>query len=204
MAWSTFTSSELLTCDANFEAFHDGTDAIVLTLTPRELLDLNFTIASEVGEADDLEIQVLGGNRVVDGSAVVANTTDTLIGIAVADTEADDYYMGMYLNMTTGGETKDIREIADYDKTGGTAEDQCTLVRALTGTPSVAETCSIYHMRPISQFIIVAETTLTEDLPQNSGVTVMGFPYIIVRARATGGTDAHIALMTYAKDGVSA
>ncbi len=204
MAWATFVSSELLTCDANFEAFHDGTDAIIISLNPRELLDLNFTIASEIGEADDLEIQILGGNRVVSGSAILASSTDTLIGLAAGDTEADDYYMGMYLAMTQGGETKDIREIADYDKTGGTVEDQCTLVRALSGTPSTAEQCSIFHMRPISQFIITAETTLTEDLPQNSGITVMGFPFIIARARATTGVDAHIALMTYTKDGVSA
>lgn len=203
MAWATFVSSELLTCDANFEAFHDGTDAIVITLNPRELLDMNFTIASEVGEADDLEIQILGGARVVSGSAILVSSTDTLIGLAAGDTEADDYYMGMYLNMTQGGETKDLREIADYDKTGGTVEDQCTLVRALSGTPSTAEQCSIYHMRAISQFIITAETALTEDLPQNSGVTVMGYPFIIARARATAGNDAHIALMTYTKDNVS-
>lgn len=204
MAWATFVSSELLTTDANFESFHDGTDAIIISLNPRELLDLNFTIASEIGEADDLEIQILGGNRVVSGSAILASSTDTLIGLATGDTEADDYYMGMYLAMTQGGETKDIREIADYDKTGGTVEDQCTLVRALSGTPSTAEQCSIFHMRAISQFIITAETALTEDLPQNSGVTVMGFPFIIARARATAGNDAHIALMTYTKDGVSA
>lgn len=203
MAWAAFVSSELLTCDANFEAFHDGTDAIVISLNPRELLDMNFTIASEVGEADDLEIQILGGARVVSASAILASSTDTLIGLAAGDTEADDYYMGMYLNMTQGGETKDLREIADYDKTGGTVEDQCTLVRALSGTPSTAEQCSIYHMRAISQFIITAETVLTEDLPQNSGVTVMGFPFIIARARSTGGTNAHIALMTYTKDNVN-
>lgn len=204
MVWDGFISSELLTCDANFEAFHDGTIAILLQPNPRELLDKIFTIASEVGETDDLEIQVLGGNRVVSGSAILVNSTNTLIGLAIGDTEADDYYRGMYLGMTQGGETKDIREIADYDKSGGTVEDQCTLVRALSGTPATAEQCSIYHMRPISQFIITAETTLTEDLPQNSGLTVMGFPFIIVRARSTGATDAHIALMTYDKDGVSA
>lgn len=203
MAWATFVSSELLTTDANFEAFHDGTDAIVITLNPRELMHLTFTIASEVGEVDDLEIQILGGSRVVSASAILASSTDTLIGLAIGDTEADDYYMGMYLNMTQGGETKDIREISDYDKTGGTVEDQCTLVRALTGTPSTAEQCSIYHMGVISQFIITAETALTEDLPQNAVVSVMGFQYVIPRARATGGTDAHIALMTYTKDGVS-
>ena len=204
MAWASGVSSELLTCDANFEAFHDGSKAIVLTLNPRELLDLNFTIASEVGEVDELEIQVLGGNRVVAGSAPLASSTDTLIGLASGDTEADDYYMGMYLNMQQGGELKDVREISDYLKTGGTVEDQCTLVRALTGTPSTAEQCDVFHMRPIAQFLIIAETTLTEDLPQNSGISVMGFPYVIARARSTGGTDAHIALMTYTKDGVSA
>ena len=203
MAWSTFTSSALLTCDANFEAFDDGTDAHIITLNPRELLDLNFTIASEVGETDDLEIQVLGGNRVVSASAILVSSTDTLIGLASGQSETDDYYMGMYLVMTQGGETKDVREIADYDETGGTVEQQCTLVRALSGTPSTAEQCSVFHMRPIAQFIITAETVLTEDLPQNGGLTVIGYPYIIARARSTGATDAHIALMTFTKDGVS-
>ena len=204
MAWDAFASSELLTCDANFEAFHNGTDAIIISTTPREFVDFNFTIASEVGEVDDLEIQILGGNRVVSASAILASSTDTLIGLASGQTEADDYYMGMYLAMTQGGETKDIREISDYIKTGGTVEDQCTLVRALSGTPSTAEQCSIFHMRPVSQFIIKAETTLTEDLPQNGGVLLVGHPYYIARARSTGGTDAHIALMTYTPDGVSA
>ena len=202
MAWSTFTSSELLTCDANFEAFHDGTTAIVLSLNPRELLDLNFTIASEVGEVDDLEIQILGGNRVVNDSVSQTITSTTVFEIADADDEAADYYIGMYALFTSGGEIKDVREISDMTTSAGTPT--LTVVRALSGTPTATETVDIFHMRPISQFTITAETVLTEDLPQNSGIPVMGFPFIIVRARSTGGTDAHIALMTYTKDGVSA
>lgn len=204
MAWDAAIASALLTCDANFEAFSDATKAIVITPNPREICSFSFSIASEVGEADDLEVQILGGHRLISGSAILASSTDTLIGLAIGDTQADDYYMGMYLNMIQGGELKDVREIADYDKTGGTVEDQCTLVRALSGTPSTAEQCSIYHMRAVSQFIITAETILTEDLPQNSGVNVMGYPFLIARARSTGGTNAHIALMSYALDGVSA
>ena len=120
MGWAVPVSSEVMTTDANFEAFHDGTDAIIITLNPRELLDINVSIASEVGEVDDLEVQVLGGNRVVSASGLLAGSTNTLIGLNSGDTEADDYYMGMYLGMTQGDETKDIREISDYDKTGGT------------------------------------------------------------------------------------
>jgi len=201
MAWGTSTSSELLTCDANFEAFHDGTTAIVLSLNPRELVDLNFTIASEVGEVDDLEIQILGGSRVVNNSVTQTITSTTVLEMADADDEAADYYMGMYFLMTTGGEIMDVREISDMTTSAGTPT--VTLVRALSGTPTATETCDVFHMKPISQFIIPAETTLTEDLPQNGGVTVMGYPFVIARARSTGGTDAHIALMTYTKDGVS-
>lgn len=202
MVWASAISSELLTCDANFEAFHDGTDAIVISLNPRELLDLNFTIASEIGEADNLEIQILGGNRVVNNSVSQTITSTTVFEIADANNEVADYYMGMYARFTTGGELKDVREISDMTTSAGTPT--LTVVRALSGTPSAGETVDIFHMRPISQFIITAETVLTEDLPQNSGVTVMGYPFIIARARSTGGTDAHIALMTYTKDGVSA
>lgn len=201
MAWATLVESELLTCDANFEAFIQGVNAIVISLNPRELLSMTFSIASEIGEADDLEIQILGGHQITDGNGLDAVTSDTVIDLnTTSDTEANDYYMGMYFNMTSGGETGDVREIADYTN----SNDRVTLVRALTGQPTASETYAIYHMHTISQFIITAETTLTEDLPQNSGVTVIGYPFIIARARSTGGTDAHIALMSYRLDGVSA
>lgn len=201
MAWATFVSSELLTCDANFEAFDDGTNAIVITLNPHELLAMAFSIASEVGETDDLEIQILGGSRITTGNGLDAVTSATVMDLdTAADSEADDYYMGMYFLMTSGGEVADLREVSDYTN----ANDRITLARALSGTPSAAETYDIFHMSAIAQFLVIAETVLTEDLPQNATITVSGYEYIIARARATGATDAHAALMTYQKDGVSA
>ncbi len=200
MAWASSVTSTALTCDANFEAFDDGTNAIVISLNPRELLDMNFSIASQVGELDDLEIQILGGQRIINNGITGTITSTTVIDLAAGDNEANDFYMGMYFLMTSGGEVKDVREISDYVS----STDAATLVRALTGTPTITETYDIFHMRAISQFIITAETALTEDLPQNAGVTVLGYPFVIARARATGGTNAHEALMTYTKDGVSA
>ncbi len=200
MTRASVVESELLTCDANFEAFHDGTKAIIISPNPRELVSFTFSIASEVGELDDLEIQILAGQLITTGNGLDAVTSSTVMDLdTAADSEANDYYMGMYFNMTTGGELKDIREIADYTN----SDDRITLVRALLGAPTAAETYDIYHMAPYSQFKIKSEQTLTEDLPQNARVDVMGPAKLIARARSTGGTDAHIALMSYQLDGVS-
>lgn len=198
MVWASAAISALLTCDANFEAFDDGTNAIVIALNPRELVDIVNSIASQVGEADKLEIQILAGQRIINGNALAAVTDASNMQLAAADNKADDYYMGMYFLMTSGGEVKDVREISNYVN----STDVITLARALSGTPTAAETYDIFHMRRISQFEITAETVLTEDLPQNGGDQVSGYPFVIVRARS-GAADAHIALMTYTKDGVS-
>ncbi len=200
MARSSVVESELLTCDANFEAFADATKAIIISPSPRELVSFTFSIASEVGEVDDLEIQILAGQLITTGNGLDAVTSATVMDLdTAADSEANDYYMGMYFNMTTGGELKDVREIADYTN----SDDRITLARALSGTPSAAETYDIYHMSVMSQFIIIAEIDLTEDLPQNARIDVLGPAKLIARARSTGGTDAHIALMSYQLDGVS-
>lgn len=202
MARDGFVSSALLTCDANFEAFHDGTTAIVIEPAPREITDFTFSIASEVGEVDDLEIQILAGHRVVTDSVTQTITSSTVFELADADDEAADYYMGMYALMTSGGEVADLREISDMTTSGSTPT--ITLVRALSGTPSTTETCDVFHLGVIAQFIITAETALTEDLPQNAFIKASSYPVIIARARSTGATDAHIALMSYNGDGVSA
>lgn len=201
MAWGTLVESATLTTDANFEAFNDGTNAIEIFLNPRERLSITVSIASEVGEVDDLEVQVLGGHRITSGNGLDAVTSSTVLDLnTTADAEADDYYMGMYFLMTTGGETADVREIVDFTS----AADTVTLIRALSGTPTAAETYNIYHMRALSNFVVIAETTLTEERPQNDGIVVTGVPYVLVRARSTGATDAHIALLSYRLDGVSA
>lgn len=201
MGFATVVESALLTTDANFEAFHDGTKAIIIVPTPREITHFTFSIASEVGETDDLEIQICGGNRITDGNGLEGTIGDTVMDLdTAADSEANDYYMGMLFNMTSGGELKDVREIADYTN----SNDRMTLIRALTGTPSSGETYAIYHMAVLSQFLIIAETTLTEDLPQIAQIDVPAKPFLIARARSTGGTDAHIALMSFVGDQVDA
>lgn len=197
MAWGSVVLSALLTCDGNFEAFDDGSAAIVISLNPRELVSLNFSISSLIGEADDLEVQVLGGHRLFNDSVLGTITSDTIIDLA--DSKADDFYVAKYFLMTTGGEIKDVREIVDYVN----STDAATLIRALSGTPTATETYDIFDLDVLATFIITAETTPTEDTTQSRGVRITGVPFVIARARATGDTDAHIALMTYQKDQVS-
>ncbi len=289
--WATPVTSALLTCDNFYEAFDDGTNAIVIFPNPREICQFTFSIASEVGEVDNLDWQILGGNRIINNGAsgtVVAsptfvdgdvdvgddhvtfgaahsllttgdgpfqltttgvlpaglalatnywlivdstvnisfgstlanamagtevtisgaagtgthtlNTGAVTIDVAAGDNEANDFYMGMHFLMTSGGELKDIREIADYVS----STDALTLLRALSGTPTAAETYDIFNMGEVDSGTITAETTLTEDLNQKALVAVSGYPCLIARARSTGSTDAHIALMTYTLDNVSA
>ncbi len=198
--WASPVTSALLTCDANYEAFHDGSAAIVIFPNPREICQFTFSIASEVGEVDDLEWQILGGNRIINYGITGTIGSTTVIDLAAGDSEADDFYMGMHFLMTSGGELKDLREIVDSVN----STDAVTLIRALSGTPTITETYDIFNMGEVDQGTITAETTLTEDLTQKALVAVSGYPCLIARARSTGGTDAHIALMTYTLDNVSA
>lgn len=201
MAWASATQSELLTTDANWEAFHDGSSAIVIALNPYEVASFIFGISSLIGETDNLEWQILGGHRVSNGLATGTIGSTTVLDLHATDAaEANDYWVGQYFVMTSGGETKDVREIIDFVS----STEAATLVRALSGTPTETETYAIYAMSEIASGSITSETTLTEDLPQNAASTVSGYPFLIARARATGGTDAHIALMTYSVNNVSA
>ena len=209
MSWRTATTSALLTTDAAFEMFvHTDGSPVIIFPKPREVLHFVFSIASEVGEVDTLDWQVLGGNRIIkDGILPQVAESTSALGIAIADQQGnDDYYMGMYFNMTSGGEIGDLRVIADYDDAGGAAAALVTLEAALTGTPSAAETYSIYHLSEIvdGSGSITSETALTEALPQNAEFGASGYPCLIPRVKAGGGTDAHIALLTYTRDGVDA
>ncbi len=202
MAWASPVTSARLTVngDGFYEAFHDGTNVIVIQPNPREICQFTFSIASEVGEADNLDWQILGGHRIIQNGISGTITSTTVFDVAAADNQADDYYMGMFWRFTSGGETADLREIENYVS----STDAVTVVRALSGTPTITETYDIYHLGEVDSGTITAETTLTEDLAQHALVAVSGYPLLIARARATGSTDTHIALMTYALDGVSA
>lgn len=203
MAWSAPITSAALTCDANYECLLDSSgDPLVIEPNPREIVDFIFSIASEVGETDNLEWQILAGHRIIEDSAMGTVGGTTIIDVASGDNQANDYYMGMYFLPTSPGVTEvgDLREIIDYVS----STDALTLIRALTGTPTIGELYDIFHLKEIAQGIITAETALTEDLSQNGGpVPLAGYSVLIPRVRATGGTDAHEALVTYATDGVS-
>ena len=203
MAWRAPVTSALLTCDANYEMFLDTSgNPIILFPKPREVIHFVFTIASEIGEVDTLDWQVLGGNRIINDSALSAVTDAFNVDCAVADNQANDYYMGMYLNMSNGGEAGELRLIGDY----ATATNLLTFVTALSGTPDAGELYDIYHLSEVVDGFgsITSATTLTEALPQNAEFGASGYPCLIPRVKAGGGTDAHIALLTYSIDGVDA
>ncbi len=204
MAWGAFLSSETLTVDGDFEAYQvaGGGAAVVIQLGPLETAVLNFNIASVVGEVDDLEIQILQGTRISSGNTYDAAGATTTVDIdTAADTQPDDYYIGMYHRPTTGGEIADVRLITDYD---GTTNDRLTLDHAMVGSPSSGEGYEIFQMHGIS-FIITAETVPIDADPQNAKITVNGQAgeFVIARAKRTGTTDAHKTVMTYQLNGVS-
>ena len=70
MAWTAPVTSALLTCDANWEAFHDGTTALVVALAPYEVATFFFSLASGIGETDGLEVQILGGHRLINNDII--------------------------------------------------------------------------------------------------------------------------------------
>jgi len=203
MAWRAPVTSLLRTLTDNSEWYPFLSAAgvpIILFLKPREVVHFVFTIASEVGEANDMDWQVLGGNRIIEDGAFSDTDSTTSVDIAVADNQSDDYYMGMYMEITSGGEDGEFKLIVDYVS----STNATVLENALSGQPSTGETYSIYHLSEIvdGSGTITAETALTEDLPQNDEFGASGYPCLIPRARSSG--DNHVALLTYTIDGVDA
>ena len=203
MAWRAPVTSERLdlSSDGVWRPFVDSDgNAIILFPKPREVVHFVFSIASEVAETTDLDWQVLGGNRIIVSSALGTVADASNMDLASGDSQPNDYYMGMYLNMVSGGEIADLGLIGDYVN----STDAIVLVSALSGVPTIGELYDIYHLSEIADGSgsITAETTLTEALPQNDEFGASGYPVLIPRAKTT--TDNHIALMTYTIDGVDA
>ena len=69
MAFGPVNTSAILTVDDDFEFLTDGTDAIVIQLTPRETATLNFVVDA-AGTTDDLEIEVIQGHRISTGNGL--------------------------------------------------------------------------------------------------------------------------------------
>ena len=202
MARGTATTSIKLTCTANYEAFQASSGvAAIIQLSPRELATMHISLDA-VGTTDDFTWQLLAGSRLPTGGdydAVADSTTVLNLETALHPMTTDDEFAGMYFVQTNGGEAGEWRLIVDSAATG----DKITVDHALSGTPSVGELYDLYRMSVWDSGIIVPLTTPTIANPQNAMTSIVGPDFFMVQAKSAA-TDAHIAYMTYQKDGVSA
>jgi hypothetical protein len=201
MAFDAFATSAILTVDDDFEFFTDGTDAIVLQLTPRETGKLNFVVDA-AGTTDDLEIEVLQGHRISTGNALDGATgaDDLELDTAADGFTTDDDMNGKFIVMTSGDEQGEGKLIVD----SAAADDGVNLENALSGTPSAAEGYDLYQA-DAQRFTMDPQTTITDDAQNNAGIAISAVngEFVLVRARADGGTDAHRVTLTYQLDAVS-
>jgi hypothetical protein len=202
MAWSAVSTTDFLTCDANFEFLVESGQAKIITLNPRETAQLVFNVDA-AGVTDDLEIEILQGHRISNGSGLdgATSTSDVELNTSVDSFTTDDDMNGLYIIMTSGGEAGEGRLIVD----SVAADDGVNLSHALSGTPSATETYALYRFSPF-RFTMDPQTTVDSDNQNNAGITVHGAngEYVAVVARSTGATDAHRVRMSYQLDGVSA
>ena len=224
MAFGSRVESAFLTCDANYEFITDGTDAIAIQLNPREAVTLVFNFDA-AGTTDDLDIQVLQGNLESTGNGLDGTTDDLDIQVLQGNLEStgngldgatgaddleldtaadgfstDDDMNGKFIIMTSGDEQGEGKLITD----SVASDDGVNLENALTGTPSASETYDLYNLGAVYEFQLDSATQ-TSDIMHNARVTVDAADgeWVLVRARATGSTDAHRVQMSYQKDGVS-
>lgn len=201
MSFGVVSLSDFLTLDGSFEFFIESSDAIVLVLNPRETASLEFNVDA-AGTTDDVEIQIVQGQRIKNGDGLDAVTSATVMDLDTAadPIAADDNLNGTWFVMTSGDEQGEGRLIIDSTA----ANDRITLDHALSGTPSAAETYARYRASTY-RFLIDMSAAIAEDNTHSDGVTVSAVngQYVLISARATGGTDAHRVRVSYQVDGVS-
>ncbi len=121
-----------------------------------------------------------------------------------ADTQADDYYNEMFIHITSGSANATFRQIGLFANSG----DVARLLHSSDGVPAAADTYDIYALSQIvdaaASITTVAKTAPVEATPMRAEFGVSGYPVLIPRCRASGGTDAHKVIMTYTIDGVDA
>ena len=201
MAWGTATESAFLALTQNYEFIEDATpDAIVLTLNPRELVNLIFTCDHDGAGTDDIEIQILAGNQISTGNGLdgATSTSDVELDTAADGFSANGDMNGFYLVMTSGGERGEGRLII----ASVAADDGVNLSHALSGTPSATETYDLYRF-DILQELTVDLADPAEGAPNNTGTIVTGYQYVAAIARMDGATNTPKLKMTYHQDGVS-
>ena len=201
MAWGTFTKSDFLLVDDDFEFFVASGQAIVLALNPRETVSILFNVDA-AGTTDDLEIEVMQGHRISDGNGLdgVTTSSDLELDTAADSFATDDDMNGLFIVMTSGDEAGEGKLIVD----SVAADDGVNLENALSLAPAATETYALYRLSPL-RVTMDPQTTLTDNAQNNDSVTVhaVNGQYVLIRARATGATDAHRVQLSYQRDGVS-
>ena len=201
MARGTATPSIALTCTTNYEAFQASSGvAAIVQLNPRELATIHFNL-NAVGTTDDFTWQVLAGSQFgAEGDwDAVTDASNLDLETAVHPTTDDDEVAGMYVLAMNGGEAGEWRLIT----ASTSADDGITVDHAFSGAPSVGELYRLYKFSMWDSGAIIPLTTPTIANSQNAMTSIVGPDFFMVQGKAAG-TDAHLAYMTYQKDGVSA
>ncbi len=201
MAFGTRTDSDFLTVDANFEAFVEASDPLLITLNPRETVSITIHVDA-AGVTDDLEIEILQGHQLSTGNTLdgATSTTDVELDTAADGFSTDDDMNGLYIAFITSGAGQgEVRLIVD----SVAADDGVVLSHAMT-LASAGDPYALYKLAPF-RFIMDPQTTIDSDNQNNDSIAVdaRNGRYVLISARADGATDAHRARVSYQVDGVS-
>lgn len=181
--WAAATDYWMIVSDSDTLQLAASTQAAALAGTAVTISD----------DGDDVVTIVTGGKGTI------------LLGLnTVADTQADDYYNEMYIHLTSGSANATFRLIANYANSG----DVASLLHSSDGVPAAGDLYDIYAMSQVvdgsASITTVVATAPVEASPMNGEFGMSGYPVVIPRARASGGTDAHNVIMTYTIDRVDA
>ncbi len=113
--------------------------------------------------------------------------------------KATGYYDGCFILTTAGQELKQINHYL-------TTADQAYTGHSFDSSPALGDLYDLWSLVAVPD--AAASITAAVNYPEGAYATdefgTSGFRYLIPRAKSSGGTDAHIALMMYAIDGVDA
>ncbi len=202
MAFGTRTNSDILTVDADFEAFVESSDPLVIVLNPRETASITFHVDA-AGTADDLEIEILQGHRLSTGNTLdgLTTTSDFELDTAADGFSTDDDMNGLYIAFITSGSSRGVvRLIVD----SVASDDGVVPTHAVITTTAAGDPYALYKLAPF-RFIMDPQTTTDSDNQNNDNITVdaRNGQYVLIVARADGVTDAHRVRVSYQVDGVS-
>ena len=202
MAWGTRTDSDILTVDADFEAFVEASDPLLITLNPREIVSITFHVdASDT--TDDLEIEILQGHQLSTGNTLdgLTTTSDFELDTAADGFSTDDDMNGLYIAFITSGSSRGVvRLIID----SVASDDGVVPTHAVITTTAAGDPYALYKMSAF-RFIMDPQTTTSSDAQNNDSITVdaRNGQYVLIVARADGATSTHRVRVSYQVDGVS-